>query len=232
MTELELHEGEKIPFPLDLRTVRGRPAPEIPFRLEGRIAIGRPQTRQLTSIDPGIDTELAHFIESQAARWDYFLVALSCTFISDSDQALATAWLRVNLTCQDSEQDDGPIACSMDPIVLDEIRALPYSIKLTVPCVISSEISLQGARGKHETAVQALYEGTCKPVWTFAETSTKHLHGIQRLRLVVRAPAGQPVEGRIEVGATVRHYRLGASVFSYTTPTTDLPDSFQFDLRR
>jgi hypothetical protein len=120
----------------------------------------------------------------------------------------------------------------MDPLVLDEIRALPYSIKLTVPCVINSEISLQGTRGKHETAVQALYEGTSKPAWTFAETSTKPLHGIQRLRLVVRAPAGTPVQGRIEVGATVRHHRLGTSTFSYTTPATDLPESFPFDLRR
>ena len=232
MIELELREGEAVPIPLDLRTVRGRPAPELPFRLEGRIAVGRPQVRRLTPADAGPDAELAHFIESESPNWDYFLTALSCTFISDGDQALVTAWLRLSLSCPGNNSDDGPMACSMDPLVLEEIRAIPYSIKLTVPCVIASEISLQGDRGKHEIAVQALYEGTDKPAWTFAETSTKRLHGIQRLRLIVRSPAGRPVEGSIDIGATVRHRRLGIDAFSYTAPATGLPESLQFEFCR
>jgi hypothetical protein len=232
MSELELLEGEAVPLALELRTVRGRPTPEVPFRLDERIAVGLPQIRRLSPADAGPDAELAHFIESESAKWDYFLAALSCTFISDSNQLLVSAWLRLSLTCPSGSGSEGPIACSMDPLVLDEIRALPYTIKLTVPCVISSEISLQGDRAKHETAVQALYEGTDKPAWTFAETSAKRLHGVQRLRLVVRAPAGRPVKGSIEVGATVRHRRLGSDVFSYTAPATGLPESLQFDFGR
>jgi len=229
MSELELREGENVPLSLDLRTVRGRPTPEVPFRLDGRIAVGRPQVRRLTSADAGQDVELAHFIKAESAKRNYFLTALSCTFISDDDQSLATAWLRLSLSCPGDNHDGGPIACSMDPLVLDEIRVLPYSIKLTVPCVINSEISLQGSRGMRESAVQALYEGTDKPAWTFAETSTKRLHGVQRLRLVVRAPAGHTVKGSIDVGATVRHRRFGTNVFSYTAPATGLPESLQFD---
>jgi hypothetical protein len=230
MIELELPEGEPVPLPLNLRTVRGRPAPPAPYRLDNRIAVGRPHIRRLTPADAGSDAELARFIESEAAAWDYFLVALSCTFVSDDEQRLATAWLRLTLTTPGD--GDGPVACSMDPLVLDEIRALPFTIKLTVPCVISSEVSIQGDRGKREIAVQALYEGTANPAWTFAETSTKRLHGVQRLRLVVRGPAAQPVNGDIDVGATVRYRRLGMDTLSYFLPMTGLPEPLNFNFPR
>lgn len=232
MTMLEVPEGEAIPLLLDLRTVRGRPAPAVPFRLEGRIAIGQPQVRRLTAAAAGSDADLAHFIQAESINWDYFLAALSCTFVSDNDHQLVTAWLRLTLTCPGGSGDNDPIACSMDPLALDEIRVLPYSVKLTVPCVISSEISIQGDRSKRETAVQALYEGTNKPAWTFAETSTKPLHGVQRLRLVIRAPAGHLVKGHIEVGATARYRRLGINAFSYTMPETDIPEFLKFTIQR
>lgn len=230
MIELDLPEGESVPLPLDLRTIRGRPAPAAPFRLDGRIAVGRPHIRRLTSADAGSDGELARFIESESTAWDHFLVALSCTFVSDDEQRLATAWLRLTLTTPGD--GDGPVASSMDPLVLDEIRVLPFTIKLTVPCVISSEVSLQGERGKREIAVQALYEGTARPAWTFAETSTRRLHGVQRLRLVVRGPVAQPVKGDIDVGATVRHRRLGTDALSYFLPVTGLPEPLTFDFPR
>ena len=223
MADLELPEGQQIPLRLELRTIRGRPAPAAPFLLDGRIAVGEPQVRRLTPADAGPDAELAHFIESESATWDYYLVALSCTFVSDNGQPqLATAWLRLTLTGQGDAGD--PIAYSMDPLVLDEIQPLPYTIKLTVRCVISSEFSLQGDRGKRRSAVQALYEGTSKPAWTFARTPAKPLHGVQRLRLVVRAPASQLARGSIDVGATIRRRGLGANAPSYVMPFADLPE--------
>lgn len=228
MIELDLAEGEPVSVQLDLRVIRGRPAPSAPFRLDGRIAVGRPHIRRLTPSNAGSDTELARFIESESSAWDYFLTALSCTFISDDDQRLATAWLRLTLTSSDDGHE--PIAYSMDPLVLEEIRALPFTIKLTVPCVISSEVALQGERDRREIAVQALYEGTSKPTWTFAETSAKRLNGVQRLRLVIRRPAGQQAKGRIELGATIRQRRLGTDALSYFLPLTDLPEPLRFEL--
>jgi hypothetical protein len=214
---LDLPDGEEVLLPLELRTERGRPAPPAPFEIHGRIAVGCPQVRLLTPADAGPDDELASFIRSQRSTWDYFLTTLSCTFVSADDERLATAWLRLSLAGPADSED--PIACSMDPLALEEIRALPIQIKLAVPCVISTEVAVQADRTRREVAVQALYEGTAHPAWTFAETATRRLHGVQRLRLVVRVPAGQAATGTLDVGATVRHRRLGTDAFPYYVPT-------------
>jgi hypothetical protein len=138
---------------------------------------------------------------------------LSCTFVSDDEQRLADAWLRLDL--------DGAVAQSMEPVTLEEITELSYNVKISVPCVINSEVTLGGKKNKRETAVQALYEGTSTPAWTFTETSSRPLHGLQRLRLIMRAPAGQPVRGTISIEANVRAKRLG--VLPYVAPIAELP---------
>lgn len=140
MIELELPEGSPVEVPLDLRTVRGRPVPNAPARLAGRVVVGRPRSRRLAA-DAGADQELQQFIESEASKWDYHLIALSCTFVSDDEQRLADAWLRVNLSNPDNASDS-PVAHSMEPVTLEEIRELSYSVKLSVPCILNSEISL------------------------------------------------------------------------------------------
>lgn len=231
MIELELPEGSPVEVPLNLRTVRGRPVPNAPAWLTGRVVVGRPRSRRLTAADAGGDQELQQFIESEAGKWDYHLIALSCTFISDDEQRLADAWLRVNLSNPDNASDS-PVAHSMEPVILEEIRELSYSVKLIVPCIFfSSEISLGNKKNKPEAAVQAFYEGTSTPAWTFAETSTRPLHGLQRLRMVVRASAGQPLLGTIDIGANVRHRRLRLDPFSYLAPIADLPDPPRLDVR-
>ena len=230
MIDLEMPDGQPVPVPLQLRTVRGRPIPAAPFQLDGRIAVGQPHVRQLTAADAGADEELARFIDAEAARWDYFLTALSCTFVSDGNEQLTEAWLRITLTSS-GDSNDAPVGYSMDPLVLDEIRALPYTVKLVVPCVIHSEISVQGERTKRDVAVRALYEGTSNPAWVFSETSTKPLYGVQRLRLVVRVPAAKPANGSVEVGAKVRHRRFGTEIFSYSAPLADLPAALQIKFR-
>jgi hypothetical protein len=92
-------------------------------------------------------------------------VALSCTFVSDDQQRLADAWLRIDL--------NGAVAHSMEPVSLEEITELSYNIKIGVPCIINSEFTVGGKKDKVESAVQALYEGTSTPAWTFTETSSR-----------------------------------------------------------
>src|SRR5262249_38689218 len=156
-------------LPLDLRTVRGRSAPDAPAQLLGRVVVGSPRARLLTPADAGADQELHRFIEAEASTSSYYLVALSCTFVSDDEQRLADAWLRIDL--------DGAVAQSMEPVSLKEITELSYQVKISVPCVINSEFTVSGKKGKPKSAVQALYEGTPTPAWTFAETSSRALHG-------------------------------------------------------
>lgn len=222
MIELELTEGPPVEVPLDLRTERGRPKPDAPMQLASRVVVGSPQFRRLIAADAGSDQDLQQFIESEAATWDYYLIALSCTFVSDDEQRLADAWLRINLSNPDNATD-APIAHSMEPIALAEIRELSYSVKISVPLVISGEASLGGKKNKVETAVQALFEGTSTPAWTFSETSTRPLHGMQRLRMVVRSAAAQPILGTIEIGANVHHRRLGLNPLPYIAPIAELP---------
>lgn len=213
MIELDLVEGHPVEIPLDLRTVRGRPAPDAPARLVGRVVVGTPRARLLTAADAGADQELQQFIKAEASTSSYYLVVLSCTFVSDDEQRLADAWLRLDF--------DGAVAQSMEPVTLEEITELSYNVKIGVPCVINSEFTLGGKKNKRETAVQALYEGTSTPAWTFAETASRPLHGLQRLRMIVRAPAGQLVRGTISIGANVRAKRLG--VLPYVAPIAELP---------
>lgn len=221
MIEVELTEGPGVDVPLDLRTVRGRPVPDIPARLAGRVVVGSPRARLLTPADADTDQDLRRFIEAEARTSSYYLVALSCTFVSDDQQRLADAWLRIDL--------DGAVAQSMEPVSLEEITELSYNIKIGVPCVINSELTVGGKKDKVESAVQALYEGTSTPAWTFTETSSRALHGLQRLRMIVRAAAGHYAQGTISVGANVRHKRLG--VFPYVVPIAELPTPPRLDLR-
>jgi len=221
MIELELTEGPGVDIPLDLRTVRGRPAPDAPAQLLGRVVVGAPRARLLTPADAGADPELHRFIEAEASTSSYYLVALSCTFVSDDEQRLADAWLRIDL--------NGAIAQSMEPVSLEKITELSYHVKISIPCVINSEFTVSGKKNKRESAVQALYEGTSTPAWTFTETSSTALHGLQRLRMIVRAAAGQHVQGAITVGANVRHKRLG--VFPYIAPIAELPAPPRLDVR-
>lgn len=109
----------------------------------------------------------------------------------------------------------------MEPVALEEIKELSYSVKIGVPMVLNSELSLGGKKNKRETAVQALYEGTSTPAWTFTETPSRPLHGLQRLRMIVRAPSGQPVHGNISIGANVHARRLG--LLPCVAPMAELP---------
>jgi hypothetical protein len=119
MIELELTEGPGVDVPLDLRTVRGRSAPDVPAQLVGRVVVGSPRARLLTPADADTDQDLRRFIEAEASTSSYDLVALSCTFVSDDQQRLADAWLRIDL--------NGAVAHSMEPVSLEEITELSYN---------------------------------------------------------------------------------------------------------
>ncbi|WP_117208562.1 hypothetical protein [Allorhizocola rhizosphaerae] len=231
MASIELSDGAPIAVPLHLRTERGRPTPPAELRADGRILIGKPQIRHLTADSFPDDRELSGFIASEASRCDYYLLGLSCTLISDEQESLALAWLRVNLISTGTG-DDEPVAHSLDPLLLDEIRTLSYSVKLTVPCVITPEFAIQGERRTHQAAVTALGEGQSSFAWEFREIPGRPPHGVQRLRAVIRMPSSGTAEARIDAGATIRHRRLNMNAFSYFAPPKQLPDALTIVLRR
>ena len=219
MIELDLTEGNPVEIPLDLRTVRGRPAPDAPARLVGRVVVGTPRARLLTAADAGVDKELQQFIDAEASTSSYYLVVLSCTFVSDDEQRLADAWLRLDL--------DGAVAQSMEPVALEEITELSYNVKIGVPCVINSEFTLGGKKNKRETAVQALYEGTSTRRGRSPKRYPVRCTGCNGCadRAGTRGPAGA---GHDLDRANVRAKRLG--MLPYVAPIAELSTPPQLEV--
>lgn len=225
MIELDLAEGSGHAIPLHLRTVRG--SADVPASLDDLIVVGEPLSRPLTKEATKDDNELSGFIEAESGSWRYHLVAFSCTFASSDDLHIASAWLQIVLANAREADAAHPIATSMEPLKLDEIRPISATAKVAVPCVFVPEISLTGSTEIRDILLEARYEGTAKPAWHFNETRKSRLSGVQRLRLIVRAPVNVHVSGTLSVGATVRYKRFGVRAFSYRSqesgPTVQLP---------
>lgn len=225
MIELDLAEGPGHAVPLQLRTVRGNAY--VPASLDDLIVVGEPLSRPLTKETTKDDNELSGFIEAEAGSWRYHLVTFSCTFAPSDDLHIASAWLQIGLANAREADAAHPIATSMEPVKLDEIRPISATAKIKIPCVFVPEISLTGSTEIRDTLLEARYEGTSKPAWHFNETRKSRLSGIQRLRLIVRVPVHVDVTGILSVGATVRYKRFGVRAFSYRSqgsgPTIQLP---------
>jgi hypothetical protein len=225
MIELDLAEGSGYAVPLHLRTVRG--SADVPASLDDLIVVGEPLSRSLTKEATKDDNELSGFIDAESGRWRYHLVAFSCTFASSDDLHIASAWLQIALANDRGADAAQPIATSMEPLKLDEIRPVSATAKIAIPCVFVPEISLTGSTEIRDILLEARYEGTSTPAWHFKETRKSRLSGIQRLRLIVRVPVDVDVTGTLSVGATVRYKRFGVRAFSYRSkgsgPTVQLP---------
>jgi hypothetical protein len=213
MIELDLAEGSGHPVPLQLRTVRG--STDVPASLDDLIVVGEPLSRPLTKGAAKDDNELSGFIEAESGSWRYHLITFSCTFAPSDDLHIASAWLQIVLANGREPDAAHPIATSMEPVKLDEIRPISATAKITIPCVFVPEISLTGSTEIRDILLEARYEGTSKPAWHFNETRKSRLSGIQRLRLIVRTPVNVNVTGILSVGATVRYKRFGVRAFSY-----------------
>jgi len=225
MHEVELAEGAPVEIPVQLRRVRGDAQP-IDLLEEGTVLIGQPMIRRLTA--EGVsDAELAAFIRSEARTWDYYLMAMSCTFVSSDKQKVVEGRVRISFPPETQATSH-----SMDPLLLEEIRQLSHRITLTVPCVIvNPELTYQGDRNKKEAAVTAQGEGRSRFGWTFNALNGRPLHGVQRLRVVVRVPAGEVTAGQIDVAASMRHSKFSMNVFTYESSPKQTRDALGFRLQ-
>lgn len=213
MIELSLPEpSERIPLPLELRTVKGAPT-TAPPRLDDRVILGDPAALRLTPEAVSGDTDLRAFVMAERARACYWLVQFTCTFEHDDDVPFATAWIQLNL----GTEGGTAIAHSMEPARLAQARTISWSAKLVVPCVLQPEVGIGGDRTTEEVFCEASREGTAQPSWKYFRTSSL-IRGLQRMRLVVRTPSESGLSATVRIGATASHQRFGHRSLSYDMP--------------
>jgi hypothetical protein len=222
MAEITLADGAPLEMPLRLRVEKGI-APQLPRELTGRVVVGAPVPLRLAPESAGGDAELARYIEQSASQWTYHLVGLTCTFVPSDDLPLAHAWLQVQLGANGGDA----VAHSMEPIRQTDLRELSVTAKIVVPCVLAPELGVSTTVKRENVCLEALYEGTSAPSWSFHATPRIPLRGLVRLRLVTRSPAGAATKGLVSVGATVRE---GLRPFSYEVELDDLPTPPSFEL--
>jgi hypothetical protein len=228
MAEIELREGSAVAVPLVARETKAPGLPGPPPPADGRVVIGRPNCLRLTPERAGDDSELRAFIEAHLSDTAYYLVTFTCTFVPEDGAPLASAWVRCGLA---RENGAAPVATSMEPVVLDELRQISISAKVVVPCVLSPEIGISGQIERRDIFLEARYEGTSAPAWTFSETRKTEIRGLARLRLIASVEVGASARGELSVGASIRHERLGLRALSYEMPADRLPDPLRFELR-
>jgi hypothetical protein len=213
MIEIAQAEGADEILPLGLRSVRG--SADVPATADDLIVVGQPLALRLTPEIAKKDDELAHFIEAEAGHWHYHLITFSCTFVPSEDRQIAAAWVQIELTNASATEHPAPIATSMEPVKEERIRPISATAKISIPCILSPEISMTGATELKQVLLEARYEGTPKPAWHLGETRWATISGLQRLRLIARASASTGVKGVLSAGATVRYGRFGRRTFSY-----------------
>src|SRR5579863_6598062 len=98
-----------------------------------RLSVGGPFPVPLDdgSVDPD-DHELRNFINHEAATHAYWLVRLACTFQAESDEPFIKAWLNFKLARDDGRAEPEPVAWSMTPFSLLQLRDSPWKIKVGV----------------------------------------------------------------------------------------------------
>jgi hypothetical protein len=196
------------PVSLELRS--SRTAADAPARLDDRIVLGAPAVRLLLPDTVIGDDELRAFLTAEAAQNDYWLMQFTCTFEHDEQLPLTTAWLQLTLQSSGAR----PVANAMEPAKLSTNRAVNWSARLRVPCVFA-ELEADGKHVSEEIFCEASREGTPRPSWKFFATSSETIRGLQRLRMVVRGPAGCGLAASAQVGATVYHRRFGRRPLAY-----------------
>jgi hypothetical protein len=185
-----------------------------------RLTIGGPLTIPLDegTADPN-DHELRAFMTQEAGTYAYWQVLLSCTFRRDDDEPFASASVNLTLAREDGKPEPAPVAWSMRPLSLLQLRPIPWSVKLGTSVHFLTAEAEWHPGDKTEPAVLALGELEPTPGWDFSKTAASPLLGSQRLTLIVRAPVGVATAGELSVDAGIIRRRSGVVPHASLFPT-------------
>lgn len=232
MTTIDLGEPKLEPLTLHLeqRVTLGALGTEASGALTERIALGRSVCRQL---DPAtVDAETRPFLEGRPES-RFLLLGLTCSFLPVEEQPIEKAWLQIQMRTDSPRGAAEPISWSMEPLSLsDPVQVstsanLDASLKLTsalVPVEVGPSVSKGSSHTYSERVpyLEALREGTARPVWMFTRTEVTEIRGVHRLRTVIEMPAGATGHAEISVGATLRLKLLG--LLPYRSELAEVPE--------
>jgi hypothetical protein len=237
MTDLELPEPEMHAVRLDpyKRTVLG--ANETVESQIGRLVVGEPILIPLNA--QTVDADTMPFLQARPDSRFHHL-SLTVTFTPDDDLPLKSAWVNTSLTCGEPATAAEPIAWSMLPHSVADVVpvtrkvTLSPSLKLSVPGVtIDASTGLTTERqetfDRRDVSIEALYEATSHPQWSFYSTNSGQIRGIHTLCLVIDIPAAAHGTASIEMGATVRMHRM--KVFRFTAALAETPGIKRIEIR-
>jgi hypothetical protein len=185
-----------------------------------RLTVGGPFATPLDAdtADPD-DHELRAFIASEASTYAYWLVLLSCTFRGDDGEPFSRASVNLTLLRKDGKEDSVPVAWSMRPASLLQLRPIPWTIRLGMSLKILNVETEWHPGDRTQAAVLALGELEPSPGWEFTKTPASPLLGTQRLATVVRAPRGVETVGELSVDALITRRRFGLVPHTSMFPT-------------
>lgn len=194
-----------------------------PGSFTDRVVIGRPLVATVDVAD--LPAERRRYA---AGDRRFATVELPVSFVHDDDNPFESAWLQVALT-QDSDGDGWPpVGRWLEPSVVSSTVAETHTTKLGTSKILMTEHNQQTTSQRTLISLEALYEGTAQPTWSFTRTRHHEIRGRHTLTMAVEhAPTGT-VTASVSIGATIRVRRLG--IFSYTVPSD--PTRLDFQVHR
>jgi hypothetical protein len=185
-----------------------------------RLTVGGPFPTALSAdtADPD-DHELRAFLASEARTHAYWLVLLSCTFRRDDDEPFSRASVNLTLRRDDGKEEPAPVAWSMRPTSLLQVRPIPWTIKLGITLKILNVETEWHPGDRTQAAVLALGELEPNAGWEFSKTPAAPLLGTQRLAMIVRTPRGVKTVGDLSVDALITRRRFGLVPHTSMFPT-------------
>lgn len=202
--------------------------------LRRRLLVTGPVHARIEVQDVADDPELQRFIGRESGRYAFHALRLACTFRPEDGEPFTECWVGIDLQRSDGSPDAPPLAWSMQPQRLHRVTQLSnkftYSAQLKLPV---AEFGVGGehdaSRDKETTYLQAYGELGASPWWElYRVEGTTELRGMQELRLVVRTPAGVPVDGEASIEAKVERRKHG--VMRYVVSLPGDPPVSQFRL--
>lgn len=195
MIELPVPDLPKRELTLEsIDPVRGEahPVGEAPPPLAGRIFLGGPYARQVTSDFVADDPGLSAYVDSESSHHAYHIVYMNLSFAARPvTPRLASATLSMKLSA--TVRTPEPIALSMSPRRMSDTtevqRVFRLGPQLTLADVDASlgEIGKTTSRKEDEVFLQAMRLLRSDPAWEFRRTRTRDIEGSYDLVMIVRA---------------------------------------------
>jgi hypothetical protein len=222
------------PDPDELATRSGRTDDDARSPLRGRLLVAGPVHARIEAGDVADDPELQRFIERESDRYSFHALRLACTFRPQDGEPFTECWVGIDLRRSDGSPGEPPRAWSMQPKRLDRVTQL--STKFTYSAQLKLSAVSLGVGGERDTSsdrettyLQAYGELDPAPWWELYRVEGAELRGMQELRLVVRTPAGVPVDGGASIEAKVERRKYGLMRYVVSLPGD--PPASQFRLQ-